>query len=105
MDPFMSPLLTSLGAVDVVRRYNACVRYSWSHAPHDRASEGFGAVVHAECKTLEEVAKSIVNKYPRAPAMDQRRCLVTLASMENLEIVRDLVNTLGSQIAASTAVR
>ena len=27
LDPLMSPSLTSLGAVDVVQRYNACLRY------------------------------------------------------------------------------
>ena len=113
LDPWMSPPLTSLGAVDVVQRYNACLEYRSSagsaprrtHGTSPSESEASDSVVDAECKTLEEIAKTVVNKYPRAPTMEQRCCLVTLASMQNLEIVRNVVNMIASQITAATAVR
>ena len=108
LDPSMSPSLTSLAAVDIVRRYNACVtrRSSQAQPQHVGGTPvSSNAVVDNECKTLEAIVKKIVNKYPRAPTMEQRCCLVTLAAMENMEIVLDVVNTLGSQITAATAVR
>ena len=100
--PSMSPALSLLTAVDVARRYNACLRYSTSL---DTARSRDAGVVDHECRTLEDIAKAIVNTYPRAPTMDQRCCVVTLASMENLEIVRDVVNTISGQISTAAAVR
>ena len=114
----MDPSLTSLTAVDIARRYNSCLRYNLNlgHLQQDSKSDGTtsppskresdaAAVVEFECTVLEDIAKTIINNFPRAPTMNQRCCLVTLASMENLEIVRDVVNTLSGQIASATAVR
>ena len=45
-----------------------------------------------------------VARYPRAPTLEQRCSLVTLAGMLDMEIVRDVVNTVGGQFATAVAV-
>ena len=60
VDPFVSPPLTLLTAVDVVRRFNACLPHK-GHSPKDP--------VNVECNLLKEIAKKVVNKYVNQCAM------------------------------------
>ena len=58
-----------------------------------------------ECAVLKQIAKSVLNKYPRAPTLEQRCSVVTLAAMLDMEVVRDVVNTIGRQVLSAVSVR
>ena len=96
VDPCVSAPLTSFPAVGIVRRFNACLPYK-GHSPSD--------AVALECKLLKDIAKKVVSQYPRAPTLEQRCGLVTLAAMMDMEIVRDVINALGAQFSAAVTVR
>ena len=93
LDPLSSPSLLSLSAVDVVRRFNECLQYN---APSKQ--------VTLECELLIAIAKTVISKYPRAPTTEQRSTLVTFAAMLNMDVVRDVVNTLSAQITSAATV-